>query len=79
MTSTDHFGDGRTTSTWDLLLWRSAASITTSVSAYVHSLPDGTRWQGAAIAGLRTMQSIETRGVLCLERLPRAAPLWAMQ
>jgi hypothetical protein len=53
-------GDGRPTSTWGRPLSHSAASITTSVSACVHSLPDGTRWQGAAIAGSRGMSSIRT-------------------
>jgi len=76
MISTGHSGAGRATSIWGHPWVRSAVSITMSVSACAAFSPDGTRWQGAATAG--SFDAIHrNREVLCLERLPRPAPLWA--
>jgi len=46
------------TSIWGRLWQRCAVSITTSVSACAAFSPDGTRWQGAATVGSRSMRFI---------------------
>jgi hypothetical protein len=60
-----------------LSLRHSAASITMSESACVLSLPDGTRWQGAALVGSRGKLSTRT-AVCCASNacpgLPRCGP-----